>query len=157
MWRTALASLVLALFACAPSADVGSTLHEIQRLHDADRAATLSGDPNALEKLWTLDAWRAEPGNPAEIGLATIHAHDVQGASARRPGTGILDYRATITDLRVFGDVAIERGYFDVSVRREPNGAPIHFRANLLRVLRRQSDGSWRFSHVAWNPTSEAD
>ena len=145
----------LALTNCAPPAENDAeAIAAIHRLDEADRAATLSGDPAALAQLWTADAYRAEPGAPGENGIAAIQADDVASAAARKPGAGVVDYHAVITHLVVRGDVAIESGFFDMNFRRAPGEAPIPFRGNLLRVLCRQSDGSWRFSHVMWNPAA---
>jgi hypothetical protein len=43
----------------------------IEKLHQQDVAATLSGDPKALADLWTDDAVRLEPGGQAEFWQAT--------------------------------------------------------------------------------------
>ena len=44
----------------------------IQKLHQQDIAATLSRDPVALTDLWTDDAIRLGPGQPAEVGKQAI-------------------------------------------------------------------------------------
>ena len=51
----------------------------IEKLHQQDVAATLSGDPKALSELWTDDAVRLEPGGPAEIGKQLIYTEDKKG------------------------------------------------------------------------------
>lgn len=124
----------------------------IQDLHARDRAATLSGDPDALKGLWTNDAWRAQPGSAPEFGIAAIYNDDVKTARERPPGAAVLAYRAVIKGLEMHGDIAIESGYFEAIYRRALKDRPTTFRGALLRVLRRGADGRWRFSHVMWTP-----
>jgi ketosteroid isomerase-like protein len=48
--------------------------------------------------------------------------------------------------------VAYEWGYFDAAQKSSEQQAPITLRAKLLRVMRRQPDGSWKFTRVMWLP-----
>lgn len=125
-------------------------LAAIESLHRADVAATLAYDPEALAALWTEDAVRMEPGGPAEVGRAAIHAADV-AQKAQNPGGKVLTYAPTIEDVQITGDWAIEWGYFDSSYQRSPEDRPVRFRGKLLRALKRLPDGSWRFARVMWN------
>jgi uncharacterized protein (TIGR02246 family) len=122
----------------------------VEELHRRDVAATLAGDPAALAQLWTDDAVRLEPGGPAEVGKQTIHARD-EKQTAENPGTTILTYEPEIIDLQFAGERAVEWGYFNSSYKKTPDSPVLSFRGKLLRVLRRQPDDSWKFSHVMWN------
>ena len=61
-----------------PVASIGSDsgraedLAGIEKLHQQDIAATVSRDPVALTDLWTDDAVRLTPGQPAEVGKSAI-------------------------------------------------------------------------------------
>ena len=55
-----------------PAASAGSDRAAIEKLHQQDIAATLSRDPVALTDLWTDDAIRLGPGQPAEVGKQAI-------------------------------------------------------------------------------------
>src|SRR5262245_26921632 len=137
--------VALALVACSRrSARDARAMAAIERLHEQDRAATISGDAEALRALWTSEAYIGEPGAPPDIGLAAIHAEDARYSATRARGSGIVAYQATVTDIQIHGDIAVERGFFVATFRRAPGEPPIAVRANLLRVLRRQHDGSWR-------------
>jgi ketosteroid isomerase-like protein len=122
----------------------------IEKLHQLDIAATLSGDPKALADLWTDDAVRLEPGGNAEIGKQIIRAKDEKDKAAH-PEAGILSYVPEIKDLKIADRWAFEWGYFTGSYRDSPNGPTKNFRGKVLRVLQKQSDGSWKFSRVMWN------
>jgi ketosteroid isomerase-like protein len=57
-----------------------------------------------------------------------------------------------IRDIQVAGDVAYEWGYFDAAQKSSDQQAPKGLLAKLLRVMKRQADGSWKFARVMWLP-----
>jgi uncharacterized protein (TIGR02246 family) len=128
-------------------------LEAIDELHRRDVVATLSGDPGALAELWTDDAVRLEQGSDADIGKRAIRASD-EHQRATHPGSRILTYQPEIKDVTIADGWAFEWGYFTGTYADAASANPIPFRAKLLRVLKKQSDGSWRFARVMWN-TSE--
>lgn len=115
----------------------------IERLHQMDVEATLSDKADDLAKLWDSEAVRIEPGRPAEIGKAVIYANDKR-EEASRGGAPTLCYRPEIQDLQIAGDLAFEWGYF--SYKDSANAKP--GRGKVLRVIKRQPDGSWKFARV---------
>jgi uncharacterized protein (TIGR02246 family) len=125
----------------------------IEKLHSQDVAATLSGDPAVLAELWTDDAVRLQQGEAADIGKQAIRAAD-ERRKAAHPGARVVSYVPEIKDVTVTDGWAFEWGYFTGSYKEEASGEEKRFRAKLLRVLKKQSDGSWRFARVMWN-TSE--
>jgi ketosteroid isomerase-like protein len=126
----------------------------IAELHARDRAATLSGDAKALSALWTPDAVRMEPDGAAEVGRNTIFAADARDQLERPRGWTVLRYEPDIRQISVHGDWAVEWGYFDSLWRRSDKARPVRLHGKLLRVMRRDSDGKWRFTHVMWNTAS---
>ena len=58
----------------------------------------------------------------------------------------------TSTTSRLQGNVAYEWGYFEAAQKSSEQQAPESMRAKLLRVMTRQSDGSWNFTRVMWLP-----
>lgn len=126
----------------------------IEQLHQEDIAATLAGDPQRLANLFTEDGVLLEPGSPVQSGRATILAKDLKEKQAQ-PQIKPLEYKPEIHDLRVHGDWAVEWTYFSAAYQEKPGAPTQRFRGKGLRVLRRQPDGSWKFSHVAWNPVDE--
>jgi ketosteroid isomerase-like protein len=115
----------------------------IERLHRQDIEATLSDKADELAKLWDSDAVRIQPGRMAEIGRAQIYSNDKRWeAKPDRPNT--LCYKSEIKDVQITGDWAFEWGY--ISYRDSSNSKPM--RGKVLRVMKRQPDGSWKFARV---------
>jgi ketosteroid isomerase-like protein len=114
----------------------------IERLHQQDVQATLSGEADDSATLWDKDAVRLLPGSPAEIGKAVIYATDKREETAGE-GQSVC-YKPEITDLQIAGDWAFEWGYF--SYKQSANAKP--GRGKVLRVIKRQPDGSWKFARV---------
>jgi ketosteroid isomerase-like protein len=110
----------------------------LERLHQQDVKATLSGKADDLATLWDNAAVRIGPGLPAEVGKAAIYAND------KREEAPNLCYKSEIQDLQIDGDWAFEWGYFSykASAGTKPG------RGKVLRVIRRQPDGSWKFARV---------
>src|SRR5437868_13476262 len=82
----------------------------IERLHQQDIEATLSGKADDLAKLWDSEAVRIQPGRPAEIGKAMIYANDKDWEA--KGGGPTLCYKPEIKDVQIAGDWAFEWGYF---------------------------------------------
>ncbi len=115
----------------------------IEQLHQLDVEATLSDKADELAKLWDSEAVRIQPGRAAEVGKAVIHANDKRWeASADRAKT--LCYKSEIKDVQIVGDWAFEWGYFSY----KDSSNPKLMRGKVLRVMKRQTDGSWKFARV---------
>jgi ketosteroid isomerase-like protein len=69
---------------------------------------------------------------------------------AKAPSMKVLKYEPEVTSLEVAGDLAYEWGYFTATQQALPGDEPMTFRARFLRVLRLQSDGSWKFVRAMW-------
>ena len=119
----------------------------IERLHEQDVKATLSGKADDFATLWDKEAVRIQPGSPVEIGQAAIYATD-KHEEANGNGGRALCYTAEMKDLQITGDWAFEWGYF--SYKDSANSKP--GRGKVLRVIKRQSDGSWKFTRVIGFP-----
>jgi uncharacterized protein (TIGR02246 family) len=119
----------------------------IERLHQQDIAATAPGDPKLLANLWTEDAVRINPGGRVEVGRAAIRAAD-ERTTVKHPQGQVLTYVPTIKDLRIAGDWAFEWGTFNASYKETATAEVQKARGTVLRVLRKQPDGSWKFARV---------
>src|SRR5207245_2478836 len=71
----------------------------IEKLHQQDIAATLSRDPVALTDLWTDDAVRLGPGQPAQVGKQAIRESNERWSA--RPGVKVLSYVPETKDLTI--------------------------------------------------------
>jgi ketosteroid isomerase-like protein len=114
----------------------------IEKLHQQDIAATLSRDPVALTDLWTDDAVRMGPGQPAQVGKQAIRESNERWAA--RTGVKVLSYIPETKDLTILeGGWATEWRYFTGSYV-EPSGDVKQMRGNVLTVLKKLPDGSWK-------------
>ena len=117
----------------------------IERLHEEDEKATLSDSADQLAKLWDKDAVRFSEGRPAEIGAAAIYANDKRWAmSSGRERS--LCYDNEIQDVQIAGGWAFEWWYG--SYKTSKDGKVSIGYGKGLRVMKRQSDGTWRFARV---------
>src|SRR5215471_16728073 len=126
----------------------------IERLHEQDKEATLADSADQLAKLWDKDAVRFHAERPAEIGAAVIYADDKQwemSSGRERSLCGDLE----IQDIQIAGDWAFEWGYFSYKVADPAGKISIQY-GKLLRVMKRQSDGTWRFARVMALPDTSA-
>ena len=123
----------------------------IESLHKDDITATVARDADALTALWDDDAVLLQPGTPPIIGKAALHDFMKQ-ALAKSPSIKVVKYLPDIRDIQVAGNVAYEWGYFDAVQKSSDQQAPESLRAKLLRVMKRQPDGSWKFTRVMWLP-----
>ena len=117
-------------------------LAAIEKLHQQDIAATLSRDPVALTDLWTDDAIRLGPGQPAEVGKQAIRESNERWSA--RPGLKMLTFVPETKDLTIWDGWAVEWGYFAGSYVESPGGEPKQIRGARLWVLKKLPDGSWK-------------
>src|SRR5713101_9668171 len=115
----------------------------IEKLHQRDIAATLSRDPVALTDLWTDDAVRLGPGQPAEVGKQAIRESNERWSA--RPGFKVLSYVPETRDLTMLDGWAVEWGNFTGSYVESAGGEVKQIHGNRLMVLRRLRDGSWKY------------
>ena len=125
----------------------------IEKFHSQDVAATLSQDLAALSELWTDDVVRLQPGREAEVGKQAILAAIERRRSAQ-PGFRVLSYVPEIKHVTITDDGwAFEWGHFAAGYVESTGGEEKRVSANLLRVLRKQADGSWKGAVGMWTPS----
>jgi ketosteroid isomerase-like protein len=129
-----------------PAASVGSEGRDtdraaIEKLHQLDVAATLSRDPVALTDLWTDDAIRFGPGQPAEVGKQAIRDSNERWSTLP---IKVLTFVPETKDLTIWDGGAVEWRYFTASFVASPGGEPTQVRGTILAVLKKLPDGSWK-------------
>ena len=122
----------------------------IEKLHAQDIAATLSGDPVALTELWTDDGVRLQQGQPVDIGKQAIRATN-ERLKAAHPGMRVVSYVPEISDVTITDGWAFEWGYFTASYVESAGEEETRIRARVVRILKRQADGSWKGALGMWN------
>ena len=106
-------------------------------------AAYVAGDIDGLMDYYTEGAVGMPGGRTPMVGRAALHRY------WRVPeGVEIVDHETVSEDLRVVGDIAIDRGTYRGSSRR--NGELRVFEGRYLVVWTRGEDGLWRMSEDMW-------
>jgi len=152
-----LAGLGIGLFArngavaAARQADTrAADLAAIEKLHRADEEATLSQDPAALTNVWSEDGINLGfPGQPVVGTKAMREAYEK--FKAAYPDFQVLKYAPDYKNMQtaIVDEWAIEVSYTDATFKMSANAAPVTApRVKGMRLLKRQSDGSWKFALV---------
>jgi ketosteroid isomerase-like protein len=125
-------------------------LREIEKLNSLDVAATLSGDQVALSAGWIDDVVILGQGEEPGVGKQSILA-DRERRSAAMPGFRMVTYVPEIKDVTITDEWAFEWGLFTASFVQSTGGDETPLRGKLLRVLKKQDDGSWKVAIGMWN------
>jgi ketosteroid isomerase-like protein len=148
-----LAILLLVLGGLGMSQTPASPHHEIpagiEKLHQADIAATLARDLDGLTALWDDDCVLLQPGHTPVVGKAAYREF-AKESFAKAPAAKVLNYAPEFRDVQVSGTVAYEWGFFDLTFQPSEQEPPVSFRPTFMRVLKQQADGSWKFTRVMW-------
>jgi ketosteroid isomerase-like protein len=143
----------------ARSADVGTPhrtdahaadLAAIEKLHQQDIEVTLSQDPKGLLDIWTEDAVRFNPGNPPAVGKQGIQAENDK-TRAQFPGLKVLSYAAEYKNTQIEDGMACEWGDHEAQYKLSPETPAASWHGEGFHVLRRQTDGSWKFAVLIVN------
>ena len=122
----------------------------IEKLRQKDIEVTLSQDPHGLIDIWTEDAVRFIQGNPPVLGKQAIAADNEKGRAAN-PGLRVLSYAPKFKSLQIEDGLACEWFASDANFKLSPDDPPQSWHGTGLRVLRRQSDGYWKFAVLILN------
>lgn len=113
----------------------------IEELRRKDIAASLRYDPAALAELCTEDVVMLPPGGKPVRGRAAVRA-GLEHSKATAPE--VVEYREDFEETLLLGDHAIEWGWISGAERPPGGGELQHSRYHVMRILKRQPDGSWR-------------
>jgi uncharacterized protein (TIGR02246 family) len=123
-------------------------LAAIEKLHRVDVEATLAQDPNQLINLWSDDCVKLGVPGPAIVGKKGMQ-EVYEKFRADHPNFKVLKYEPEIQDVQVVDGWAIEWVYYEATFKMSAKDNPVSMRRKDLRVLKRQSDGSWKFAREA--------
>jgi ketosteroid isomerase-like protein len=109
----------------------------------------LSQDLKGLADVWAEDGVRITPGNPPTVGKAAIAAENEKG-HAEHPEFKVLKYAPDVKNLQIAiaDGWAIEVGSMEATYRLSAKDNPVNVNDKGMRLLKRQSDGSWKFALV---------
>jgi ketosteroid isomerase-like protein len=127
-------------------------LAAIAKLHQEDIEVTLTQDSKGLVDVWAEDGVRLNPGSPPVVGKQAIEADNEKGR-AQAPGLKVLSYAPDLKNihLQIVDGWAYEWGETDAKFQLSPDSAPVSVHGKGVRVMRRQSDGSWKFALICGN------
>ncbi len=124
-------------------------LAAIEKLRQKDIEVTLSQDPQGLIDIWTEDAVRFISGKPPVVGKQAIGADNEKGRAAN-PGFKVLSYAPKFKNIQIEDGLACEWFESEAKFKLSPEASPESWHGKGLRVLRRQSDGSWKMALTIW-------
>jgi uncharacterized protein (TIGR02246 family) len=125
-------------------------LAAIEKLHQKDIEVTLPQDPKGLLDIFTEDAVRIAPGSPPAVGKQAIQADNEKGR-AEYPGFKVLSYAPKYRNIQIEDGLAFEWFEAEAKFKLSPEAPPASWHGKGLRVMRRQSDGSWKFAVLILN------
>lgn len=126
----------------------------IESLRRRDVVASMVGEFENLKSLMDEQCIVLPPDSEPESGRAYLDrlAESGKDAQSQKP---ILELTQDWEELQLLGDFAYERGIVRYAVR-DVDGEIIRETQRLLRILRRQDDGSWRVYRAMWHQPQEA-
>src|SRR5215472_12069557 len=123
-------------------------LAAIRKLHQADIDATMTQDLNALTALWSDDAVNLGFPGPPVVGIKAMR-EAYEKFKKDYPEFQVLRYANETKQVQIADGWAIEMSESEATFKMSAKGDPIIVpRARGMRLLKRQSDGSWKFAVV---------
>ena len=121
-------------------------LAAIEKLHNVDVEATFTEDPSYVPKLWSDDSVNLVFPTPA-VGIKAI-GEAFQKFWAQYPDFKVFKYTPNIKNVQIADGWAIEVVHSEATFKMSAKDDPVSVQTDGVRVLRRQSDGSWKFALV---------
>jgi uncharacterized protein (TIGR02246 family) len=126
------------------AADMGA----IAKLHQADIDATMNQDLNALTALWSDDAVNLGFPGPPVVGIKAMK-EAFEKFKKDYPEFQVLKYVNEMKEVQIADGWAIELSESEATFKMSAKGDPVNVpRTRGMRLLKRQSDGSWKFALV---------
>jgi ketosteroid isomerase-like protein len=122
-------------------------LAAIEKLHKADVAATLTQDPASLTSLWSDDGVNLGAAGTPIVGIKAM-GEMYQQFRAANPDFKVMNYVSDIKDIQIAGEWALEVGDVQATYKLSAKDAPVSVNDKGMRLLKRQSNGSWKFALV---------
>ncbi len=122
----------------------------IEKLHEEDIQASLALDMPKLEALWTNDIVTMAPGAPPVVGR-DANEKKLEADAAKMKSMQILAFDEQWQEVRIQGDWAYEWGSMSGRLQPFAGGAETEYKYNVVRVLNRQADGTWKIARSIFN------
>ncbi len=128
----------------------------IQELHQREIAASLALDVDKLVLLWDDGIVSLPQGSPPVVGLEANRARLAKERD-RMANVEILGYEQQWDEVRIVGEFGFEYGSITSRVRPENAKQETSLTLNVMRVLKRQDDGSWKIFRTISNTRSPVE
>lgn len=122
----------------------------IEKLHEEDIQASLALDVPKLEALWTNDIVTMAPGAPPVVGR-DANERKLEADAAKMKSMQILAFDEQWQEVRIQGDWAYEWGSMSGRLQPFAGGAETEYKYNVVRILNRQADGTWKIARSIFN------
>jgi hypothetical protein len=93
---------------------------------------------------------RFNPGNPPAVGKKAIQAENGK-VRAEFPDFKVLSYAAEYNNTQIEDGMACEWGEHKAQYKLSPETSAVGLDLKAFHVLRRQTDGSWKFAVLVGN------
>ncbi len=124
-------------------------LEAIEELHRQDIAATKAGDFDALKSLMDTECMVFPPDSDPSAGQAYLE-HARASSNVTESHSEILELVQEWEEVQLFGDFAYEQGVVLYAVQ-DAEGSVLRETQRLMRILRRQQNGTWRVFRAMWH------
>ena len=94
--------------------------------------------------IWDEDAVRFMPGSQPVVGKQALVAA-FEKFKAEYPGFKVSSYAAKYRNIQIEDGLACEWGEHEAQFKVSPEAPPTNWKGQGFHVLKRQSDGSWKF------------
>ena len=153
----ALVMVSLTASACGSKTDgTSADLEAINALHQRDVEASKKWDVDTLASLWSDDIVTLTQGEPPMIGKDANRAAIMRVREESRE-VQITDYIISFNEVRISGDWAFEWGTYSGTVKPLAGGDSIRTTGKLIRVLKKESDGSWKIARAMYDSDAEME
>ena len=115
---------------------------KIEELHKKDMKASLERDYDTLISLMDEEVILIPPQGDPQRGKKAV-AENLKAYLEQTEGWKVTEYAHEFEEVEVMGDWAFEWGTYR-GTEVPPGGWPIQETGKILRILKRQSDGSWK-------------
>jgi ketosteroid isomerase-like protein len=125
----------------------------IERLHRRDMRASAAGDFAALRALVDDNAVMLPPGGAPPGGAKDFDAGFERVCNTPQTPE-VIEYRLEFEEVKIFGNYAVEWGAIRGATREIASGRVNQSEYHVMRVLRRQPNGSWKIWRSIWAPAA---
>ena len=123
----------------ATHTNLEADLRAIDTINKQDVQFALANDSARMMSQWTDDIVLLMPAGPIMSGR-----HAIAEANLGVDNPEIVESRLDIQEVKVLGDYAYEWGTYRYGSRPRGSGEIVRVSGKLMRILQRQSDGSWK-------------